>query len=507
MAPKIDRRTLRDVTLSAGSTLKIDVNVIGEPPPTMTWRFAEVPLGPSRTVNIDNAEYTSKLTVRPVKRDDSGDYTVIATNSCGKDMATVNVTVTDKPTAPEGPLGISDVHKEGCKLKWKRPLDDGGLPIEYYQIDKMDADTGCWVPCGRSTEPGHEVTGLTPGKEYKFRVSAVNAEGESEPLVAEQTIVAKNPYDEPGKPTSLKATDWDKDHVDLKWIPPINDGGSPITGYVIEKKDKYGLWEKAVEVPAGMTSATVPELIEGQPYEFRVRAVNKAGQSEPSDPTPVIIAKPRNLAPRIDRTNLEDIKIRAGQNFSYDVKVSGEPPPTTKWMLGPRDVKTSDRVKIKNVDYNTLFTVRMATRAESGKYKLVAENINGRDEAFVNVIVLDKPGMPEGPLKVSDVTAEGCTLSWKPPEDDGGCPIEKYVIEKMDEASGRWVPAGETDGPETEFAVDGLQPNHKYKFRVKAVNKQGRSEPLVALQSIEAKNPFGKIEFEYFLSKLSQNNF
>jgi len=54
---------------------------------------------------------------------------------------------------PEGPLQVSDVHKEGCKLKWKRPKDDGGTPIEYYQVDKMDPETGCWVPCGRSTEP------------------------------------------------------------------------------------------------------------------------------------------------------------------------------------------------------------------------------------------------------------------------------------------------------------------------------------------------------------------
>ena len=28
-----------------------------------------------------------------------------------------------------GPLEVSDVHKEGCKLKWKPPLDDGGTPI------------------------------------------------------------------------------------------------------------------------------------------------------------------------------------------------------------------------------------------------------------------------------------------------------------------------------------------------------------------------------------------
>lgn len=38
------------------------------------------------------------------------------------------------------------------------------------------------------------VTNLTPGKEYKFRVTAVNAEGESSPLQSEQSIVAKNPF-------------------------------------------------------------------------------------------------------------------------------------------------------------------------------------------------------------------------------------------------------------------------------------------------------------------------
>lgn len=265
----------------------------------------------------------------------------------------------------------------------------------------------------------------------------------------------------------------------------------------MEKKDKYGEWEKALEIPAYGESdapirATVGDLVEGQPYEFRVRAVNKAGPSEPSNQTPVIIAKPRNQAPKIDRTNLIDIKVKAGQNFSFDVKISGEPAPSTRWLLDSKDVRTNERVKIKDVDYNTQLNVRMATRAESGKYQIIAENINGKDVAYVKVTVLDKPGTPEGPIKITDVTAEGCKLAWKPPEDDGGCPIEKYVVEKLDEATGRWVPAGETDGPETNLKVEGLTPNHKYKFRVRAVNKQGKGEPLTALQSIEAKNPFGK---------------
>ena len=65
----------------------------------------------------------------------------------------------------------------------------------------------------------------------------------------------------------------------------------------------------------------------------------------------------------------------------------------------------------------------------------------------------DKPAPPQGPLKVSDVHAEGCKLAWNPPQDDGGQPVDHYVVEKMDAQTGRWVPAGETIGPDTELKV------------------------------------------------------
>lgn len=58
----------------------------------------------------------------------------------------------------------------------------------------MDPITGQWMPCGESKTPECDVTGLQEGKEYKFRVKAVNKEGESEPLVADKSIIAKNPF-------------------------------------------------------------------------------------------------------------------------------------------------------------------------------------------------------------------------------------------------------------------------------------------------------------------------
>lgn len=98
------------------------------------------------------------------------------------------------PTRPEGPLKVKDVTKNGAKLSWDKPEDDGGTPVTAYVVEKMDMSTGRWVPVGRSQKPEMEVKGLQEGHEYKFRVKAVNDEGESEPLETDGTVVAKNPF-------------------------------------------------------------------------------------------------------------------------------------------------------------------------------------------------------------------------------------------------------------------------------------------------------------------------
>jgi len=147
---------------------------------------------------------------------------------------------------------------------------------------------------GNQVPPFFEVTGLVPGQEYQFRVVAVNEEGDSDPLVTDKPITAKNPFDEPGKPGTPEITDYDNVSVDLKWAAPKSDGGAPIEKYIIQKKDKYKPeWENAAEVPGDQTTGKVQDLKERGEYQFRVIAVNKAGQSPPSDATNPHIAKHR----------------------------------------------------------------------------------------------------------------------------------------------------------------------------------------------------------------------
>lgn len=81
----------------------------------------------------------------------------------------------------------------------------------------------------------------------------------------------------------------------LEWRPPRKDGGAPVEKYIIEKKSKHSpTWEKAAEVPGDATKGVAPNLTEGEEYEFRVVAVNKAGPGEPSDPSKSVVAKPRH---------------------------------------------------------------------------------------------------------------------------------------------------------------------------------------------------------------------
>lgn len=51
---------------------------------------------------------------------------------------------------------------------------------------------------------------------------------------------------------------------------------------------------------------------------------------------------------------------------------------------------------------------------------------------LTQVLVVDRPSPPQGPMEATDITPDTCTLSWKPPLDDGGSPITNYVVEKMD---------------------------------------------------------------------------
>jgi hypothetical protein len=89
-------------------------------------------------------------------------------------------------------------------------------------------------------------------------------------LAADVVIVA------PGAPTSLLPSRG-SGQIGLSWTAPTSDGGSAITDYVIQYL-YGGTWIPFVDGTSNSTSAIVTGLTNGTAYDFRVAAVNSAGQ-------------------------------------------------------------------------------------------------------------------------------------------------------------------------------------------------------------------------------------
>lgn len=81
-----------------------------------------------------------------------------------------------------------------------------------------------------------------------------------------------------------------KESCRLAWKTPVDDGGSPILHYVIEKMDiSRGTWSDA-----GMTTSLyydVPRLVYNKEYLFRVKAVNTIGDSDYLETVKTTIAR------------------------------------------------------------------------------------------------------------------------------------------------------------------------------------------------------------------------
>lgn len=58
-------------------------------------------------------------------------------------------------------------------LDWKPPEDDGGEPIDHYEIEIQDTRDNIWLPAGRSNDPHFKVDGLKKGSQYNFRVKVI----------------------------------------------------------------------------------------------------------------------------------------------------------------------------------------------------------------------------------------------------------------------------------------------------------------------------------------------
>lgn len=179
--------------LRTGSTLTIPATVRGYPKPTVTWHKETVEQkSTTKEITIETTETSSTYTLKKVTREHSGRYKVTATNESGTSYAECTVQVIDKPSRPQS-LEIKDIKKDSITLEWTPPIDDGGMDIKQYTLEKCDVQNNVWMKVSDFDKDinSYAIQKLSMNAQYMFRVVAINPIGESEPTESETVTITK----------------------------------------------------------------------------------------------------------------------------------------------------------------------------------------------------------------------------------------------------------------------------------------------------------------------------
>uniref|UniRef100_A0A3B4ACV2 Titin n=1 Tax=Periophthalmus magnuspinnatus TaxID=409849 RepID=A0A3B4ACV2_9GOBI len=374
-------------------------------------------------------------------------------------------------------------------VEWNEPVNDGGSPVIGYHLESKERSSILWNKLNKTliADTQFKICNLEEGIGYEFRVYAENIVGIGRCSKVSESFVARDPCDPPSAPEAITIS---KNLIKIQWTKPQYDGGSKVTGYIVERKDLSspdGHWVRANFTNIADTEYTVTGLAEGEQYDFRVIARNAAGVfSEPSDSSGPITATDEIEPPRasMDPKYKDVIVVNAGENLVLDADVYGKPFPEISWHKEGKEMDKALRIEVKLALKRASMTIKDVTKLDSGNYDLVLKNLGGTKNFPIVVKVLDKPGAPAGPMKVTGVMSDHCTLAWAQPTLDGGAPITHYTLEKRETSRLSWtVVAPKIDG--LFYKVKNLLPSEEYIFRVRGVNKYGvgdflESEPIVA---------------------------
>lgn len=186
-------------------------------------------------------------------------------------------------------MKVKDYTKESVVITWDVPSIDGGAHVSNYIVEKREANMKSYktvtTECRKTL---FRITNLEEGVHYFFRILPENIYGIGEPCETAEAVLV---CEVPSVPPNLQIDDVTKSSVTLHWEKPLHDGGSRLTGYIIEAcKVGSDRWSAVATVKASMSQHTIQSLTENDQYLFRIRATNSRGASEPMDIiTPVTI--------------------------------------------------------------------------------------------------------------------------------------------------------------------------------------------------------------------------
>ncbi|XP_045069389.1 myosin-binding protein C, fast-type-like isoform X16 [Coregonus clupeaformis] len=481
------------IVVVAGNKLRLDVEITGEPVPTVCWMKGDTVISEAEgRVRVETRTTLSSFVIEGAERPDEGRYSIIVTNPAGEDRAELTIKIVDVPNPPEN-VKCMGVGEDTATITWDPPKFDGGSPVKGYLMERKKQGSSRWTKLNFEVfeSTTYEAKKMIEGVFYEMRVFAVNGIGISQPSGNSKPFMPIAPTSEPTRLTVEDVTD---STCALKWRPPERVGAGGVDGYIIEWcKEGEDNWVVANKEPVDKNTYRVKGLPTGEKLLFRVVAMNIAGRSPPctlkqSVTIREIMEYPKIRLPRQLRTKF--IR-KVGEKINLVIPFQGKPRPVVNWLKDGEPLENKS-VGIRTSDFDTILFIRSAERDHSGKYTLSVQIDNMQDKADIHIQVVDKPGPPIN-VMVTDVWGFNAALEWKPPKDTGNTDITGYTIQKADKKTQGWFTVYEHNR-RPSCTVSDLVMGNEYSFRVFSENICGLSDEVAFSKNTAI---IGKTDLEY----------
>ena len=181
--------------------------------------------------------------------------------------------------APSTPLNLDLVGRTATSIsfKWDQPLSNGGIPLVGFNIYMATGSSDyslltAAAPYTNPTITSYTASSLTSGQSYKFKIGSYNALFSS--LQTDYIYVIAS--DLPEKPVNapiINTVSQSTITLTLTTIPPANNGGSSVTGYIVMMDD--GLGGAFTQIQDSLnTQLTISNLYSGRTYRIKYAGRN-----------------------------------------------------------------------------------------------------------------------------------------------------------------------------------------------------------------------------------------
>jgi chitodextrinase len=408
----------------------------------------------------------TQITMGGLSNDRQYTFIVTAVNETdeGTEESVPSESVTATPqaeiSAPGPPTSFNAVAGDAqAVLSWRAPNDNGGADIDYY-IVYQDG-----ISVYQTTSTSATITNLINGNVYSFSVAAHNSAGFLSSRSVSRSVTPLQEVNVPGAPTGLTATPG-TGQVSLFWTAPADNGGSPIDYYVVYQDDI------SVAQPS-LPYVTIAGLTAGQTYNFTVAAHNSAGQGAR---TAAVTAVP------VQFITVPGVPLGL-------IATAGSGQVSLSWTA-PDDggAPINHYIVFRNGEdvAHTTTTSAVVTGLANGQtysFTVAAHNLVGLGAQTVAVVAtpevaISVPGMP---TELAVKTGDGqVTLSWIAPKDNGGSPIDYYIIYQDGENVALTT--------STSTTITGLTNGQIYSYSVVAHSSGGLGTPSAPMEAVPKAN-------------------